>query len=52
MTQADFDQWTQWVEECDRIMKGYVENPKLWKSLGRNTNQENKQGYLRISELP
>jgi hypothetical protein len=52
MTQEDFDQWTKGVEACDSIMRGYIENPKLWKALGRNNNPDDRQGYLRISELP
>ena len=52
MTQEDFDQWTKKMEACDSIVKGYIENPKLWRPLGRNTNPEFRQGFLRISELP
>ena len=52
MTQEDFDQWTKKIEACDSIIKGYIDRPNLWKSLGRSTSPDSQYSFLRISELP
>jgi hypothetical protein len=52
MTAEDFEQWTKRLQASDSIIAGYLENPKIWRTLAQNAGPDSRQAFVRISDLP
>jgi hypothetical protein len=53
MTAEDFNSFTKEVEASNNIMKGFLDNPKIWISLSKNDPKaQNQQAFLKVSDLP
>lgn len=51
MSQKDFDAWVQQVDASHSMVDGHIENAR-WFNLGRETKQELRFAFVRISDLP
>lgn len=53
MSAEDFATFTKEVESSSNTMKGFLDNPKIWMTLGKNdTKALNQQAFLKVADLP
>jgi len=52
MSEADFNSWVQEIEASKTIIKTHVENSRIWRSLGREVELEQRYCFLKVTDLP
>jgi len=52
MTDSDYQSWVKEVEASESIVKGHLDNRKIWFNLGKDANPEKRHGFLKVTDLP
>lgn len=52
MTEADFTTWVRQVETSRSVIQSHLDNPRIWRSLGRDMPLEQRYCFLKMKDLP
>ncbi len=52
LPKGDFQKWVVQLDVSKSIIKTYLDDEKLWFSLGNDTSPENKYCFIKVKDLP